>query len=53
MVNTYGIKRNHDGGKINVNKSVNELHLFSVIIHYCDELLSLMCLQTSAFFYYY
>lgn len=48
MVNTYGIKRNHDGGKINVNKSVNEIHLFSVVIHYCGELLSLMCLQTSA-----
>lgn len=53
MVNTYGIKRNHDGEKkINVNKSVNEIHLFSVVIHSCDELLSHAFTDKCFFFYY-
>lgn len=31
MVNNIGIKRNHDGKKVNVNKSLNEMNVCSFL----------------------
>lgn len=33
MVNTIGIKRNHGGKKVNVNKSLNETNVFGVFMN--------------------
>lgn len=32
MVNTIGIKRNHGGKKVNVNKPLNETNVFRVLM---------------------